>query len=162
MTINRSSPMKEMKVLLVDDEETFVKTLSERLEMRDMKSDTVFGGQEALHFVDDNEPDVMVLDLKMPGIDGMEVLRRIKKRYPRIQVIILTGHGTDKDEDEARRLGIFDYMQKPADIETLAERIKAAYKTKVQDVMAAVAFAEAGEAETAINMVTTKKEKESE
>ncbi|MFH1216898.1 MAG: response regulator [Pseudomonadota bacterium] len=146
--------MKEMKVLLVDDEETFVKTLSERLNMRDMKSDTAFGGEQALNFVDNNEPDVMVLDLKMPGIDGMEVLRRIKKKYPRIQVIILTGHGTDKDENEARRLGIFDYVQKPADIETLAQKIKAAYKTKIQDVMTAAAFAEAGEHETARKIIT--------
>lgn len=146
--------MKEMKVLLVDDEETFVKTLSERLSMRDMKSDSVFGGQQALDFVDENEPDVMVLDLKMPGIDGMEVLRRIKKKYPRIQVIILTGHGTEKDEDEARRLGIFDYMQKPADIEILAQKIKAAFKVKFQDVMAAAAFAEAGESETARKIVS--------
>ncbi|MDW7771788.1 MAG: response regulator [Desulfobulbaceae bacterium] len=152
--------MKEMKVLLVDDEETFVKTLSERLNMRDMKSDTVFDGQQALDFVDENEPDVMVLDLKMPGIDGMEVLRRIKKRYPRIQVIILTGHGTDKDEDEARRLGVFDYVQKPADIETLAQKIKAAFKTKIQDTMAAAAFAEAGEADTAREIMSDKKKKE--
>jgi DNA-binding response OmpR family regulator len=152
--------MKEMKVLLVDDEETFVKTLSERLNMRDMKSDTVFGGQQALDFVDQNEPDVMVLDLKMPGIDGMEVLRRIKKRYPHIQVIILTGHGTDKDEDEARRLGVYDYVQKPADIETLAQKIKAAFKTRIQDTMAAAAFAEAGEVETARKIISDKKEEE--
>lgn len=149
--------MKEMKVLLVDDEESFVKTLSERLNMRDMKSDTVFGGQQALDFVDENEPDVMVLDLKMPGIDGMEVLRRIKKRYPHIQVIILTGHGTDKDEDEARRLGIYDYVQKPADIETLAQKIKAAFKTRIQDTMAAAAFAEAGEVETARKIISDEK-----
>lgn len=149
--------MKEMKVLLVDDEESFVKTLSERLNMRDMKSDTVFGGQQALDFVDENEPDVMVLDLKMPGIDGMEVLRRIKKRYPHIQVIILTGHGTDKDEDEARRLGIYDYVQKPADIETLAQKIKAAFKTRIQDTMAAAAFAEAGEVETARKIISDDK-----
>ncbi|MDH3327953.1 MAG: response regulator [Desulfobulbaceae bacterium] len=146
--------MKEMKVLLVDDEETFVKTLSERLNMRDMKSDSVLGGQQALDFVDENEPDVMILDLKMPGIDGMEVLRRIKKKYPRIQVIILTGHGTDKDEDEARRIGVFDYLQKPADIETLAQKIKAAFINKFQDTMTAAAFAEAGEAETARKIIT--------
>jgi DNA-binding response OmpR family regulator len=150
--------MKEMKVLLVDDEETFVKTLSERLNMRDMKSDTVFDGQQALEFVDENEPDVMVLDLKMPGIDGMEVLRRLKKRYPKIQVIILTGHGTDRDEDEARRLGVYDYMQKPADIETLAQKIKAAFKSKIEDAMTAAAFAEGGDADTARDILD-KKEK---
>ncbi|MBI5559278.1 MAG: response regulator [Deltaproteobacteria bacterium] len=144
--------MKEMKVLLVDDEEAFVETLSERLGMRDMKSDTVFGGEQALEFVDDNEPDVMVLDLKMPGIDGLEVLRRIKKRYPHMQVIILTGHGTEKDAEEAKRLGVFDYLHKPADIEILMQRIKEAYRAKIENVMARAAFAEANEAEMAKEM----------
>jgi len=141
--------MSEMKVLLVDDEEAFVKTLSERLKMRDLKNDTAYDGNQALSFVSDKEPDVMVLDLKMPGIDGMEVLRRIKQRYPDIQVIILTGHGTDRDEEEARRLGIFDYLKKPTDIELLVGRIKEAYKEKIQRSLAAVAFAEEGEADMA-------------
>jgi len=142
-----------MKVLLVDDEETFVQTLSERLKMRDLESDTVYDGEQALTFVDDREPDVMVLDLKMPGIDGMEVLRRVRASFPEIQVIILTGHGTDRDEDAARTLGIFDYIKKPVDVEVLASRIRAAYKEKIEREMAAVAFAEAGESETAIKMV---------
>ena len=132
--------MKQMKVLLVDDEETFVRTLSERLNMRDLKTDTVYDGEQALDFVDDKEPDVMVLDLKMPGIDGMEVLRRGKERYPAIQVIILT----DLHEDESKRLGVFDYLKKPVDIEILVSRIKAAYQKKIQGTMSAVAFAEAG------------------
>ncbi|MCL7487599.1 MAG: response regulator [Desulfobulbaceae bacterium] len=152
--------MKEMKVLLVDDEETFVKTLSERLNMRDMKSDSVFNGEQALDFVDDNEPDVMVLDLKMPGIDGMEVLRQVKKKYPNIRVIILTGHGTDLDEEEAKRLGVFDYMKKPADIDTLAQRIKAAYLEKIQRSMTAVAFAEAGEHDEARKIMIQENKKD--
>jgi len=149
--------MAEMKVLLVDDEETFVQTLSERLKMRDLKSDTVFDGSQAIDFVNENEPDVMVLDLKMPGIDGMEVLRRVKKMYPKIQVIILTGHGTDRDEEESRRLGVFDYLKKPVDIEELVGRIKAAYQEKLQNTMAAAAFAEAGEYETARKIMEKKK-----
>ena len=149
--------MAEMKVLLVDDEETYVQTLSERLKMRDLKNDTVYDGSQAIEFVDENEPDVMVLDLKMPGIDGMEVLRQVKKKYPNIQVIILTGHGTDRDEDESRRLGVYDFLKKPVDIEELVGRIKAAYKEKIQNTMAAAAFAEAGEFETARNMMGKKK-----
>ena len=141
--------MKEMKVLLVDDEQKFVEALSERLQMRDLKNETVYDGEEALNFVDDKEPDVMVLDLKMPGIDGMEVLRRVKKKFPAIRVIILTGHGTDRDEEESRRIGVFDYLKKPADIELLVSRIKAAHKDKIEGTMAAAAFAEAGEYETA-------------
>jgi DNA-binding response OmpR family regulator len=149
--------MAEMKVLLVDDEETYVQTLSERLKMRDLKNDTVYDGSQAIEFVEENEPDVMVLDLKMPGIDGMEVLRRVKKKYPNIQVIILTGHGTDRDEDESRRLGVYDFLKKPVDIEELVGRIKAAYKEKIQNTMAAAAFAEEGEFETARNMMGKKK-----
>ena len=141
--------MKEMKVLLVDDEEKFVEALSERLQMRDLANETVYDGEQALDFVDDKEPDVMVLDLKMPGIDGMEVLRRVKKKFPAIQVIILTGHGTDRDEEESRRIGIFDYLKKPVDIEVLVSRIKAAHKDKIEGSMAAAAFAEAGEYEMA-------------
>lgn len=93
--------MEKFKVLLVDDEEEFVKALSERLQMRGLGSDLAFDGEQALQIVKDQEPDVMVLDLKMPGIDGMEVLRRVRKAYPQVQVIILTGHGTEKDAEEA-------------------------------------------------------------
>ena len=141
--------MKDIKVLLVDDEQKFVEALSERLQMRDMENETVYDGEEALSFVDDKEPDVMVLDLKMPGIDGMEVLRRVKKKFPSIQVIILTGHGTDRDEEESRRIGVYDYLKKPVDIEVLVSRIKAAHMNKIGGSMAAAAFAEAGEYETA-------------
>ena len=150
--------MKEMKVLLVDDEEKFVEALSERLQMRDLANETVYDGEQALNFVDDKEPDVMVLDLKMPGIDGMEVLRRMKKKFPAIQVIILTGHGTDRDEEESRRIGIFDYLKKPVDIEVLVSRIKAAHKDKIEGSMAAAAFAEAGEYETARSLLKDKEE----
>jgi DNA-binding response OmpR family regulator len=141
--------MEEIKILLVDDEQEFVKTLSERIKMRDLGSDIALDGEQALQIVDNQIPDVMVLDLKMPGIDGMEVLRRVKKAYPQVQVIILTGHGTDKDEKEARRLGAFEYLQKPVDIEKLVTTIRKAYKRKIEDPLTAAAFAEAGDFKTA-------------
>jgi DNA-binding response OmpR family regulator len=141
--------MKDMKVLLVDDEEEFVKALAERLKMRDLRSDTVLDGEEALSYVEDQEPDVMVLDLKMPGIDGMEVLRQVRKAYPNIQVIILTGHGTEKDEEEAKRLGAFDYLEKPVNLDVLVKKMKAAYRRKMEDTMVAATFAEAGDFESA-------------
>ena len=122
--------MEEIKVLLVDDEDEFVKSLSERIQMRDMESDVAFNGDEAFGILDEDIPDVMVLDLKMPGIDGMEVLRRVRKTYPGVQVIMLTGHGSEKDEQEARRLGAFEYLQKPTEIEKLVKTIKKAYKHK--------------------------------
>ena len=130
--------------------------MSERLDLRDLGSETALSGEEALGYVGDNEPDVMVLDLKMPGIDGMEVLRRVRKTYPHIQVIIQTGHGNDLDETEARRLGVFDYLKKPIEIEILVERIKAAYQAKnnlIDKSAGAVTFAEAGEYETARNLL---------
>ena len=141
--------MKDMKVLLVDDEEEFVKALAERLKMRDLRSDTVLDGEEALSFVEDQEPDVMVLDLKIPGIDGMEVLRQVRKAYPNIQVIILTGHGTEKHEEEAKRLGAFDYLEKPVNLDVLVKKMKAAYRRKLEDTMVAATFAEAGDFESA-------------
>jgi DNA-binding response OmpR family regulator len=99
--------------------------------------------------VEDQEPDVMVLDLKMPGIDGMEVLRQVRKAYPKIQVIILTGHGTERDEEEAKRLGAFDYLEKPVNLDVLVKKMKAAYRRKLEDTMVAATFAEAGDFESA-------------
>ena len=93
--------MQEFKVLLVDDEQDFVESLAERVKMRDVAPDVALNGEEALKHVEHEIPDVMVLDLKMPGIDGMEVLRQVRKAYPNIQVIILTGHGSEKHEEEA-------------------------------------------------------------
>lgn len=141
--------MQKIKILLVDDEEKFVKTLSERIQLRDQKSDIALNGEQALKSVDEDTPDVMVLDLKMPGMDGMEVLRRIKEAYPEVQVIMLTGHGTEKDEKEARHLGAFEYLQKPIGIESLMQHIKRAYKNKIESGMTAATFAEAGDFDTA-------------
>ena len=140
---------KDIKVLLVDDEEAFVNTLAQRLKMRELNVETVYDGEQALAQVKSKEPDVMVLDLKMPGLHGMDVLREIRKSYPNMQVIILTGLGTVKDEEEARRLGGFDFLRKPADIEKLIGKIKEAYAEKLERAMTAIAFAEEGEFDTA-------------
>jgi len=114
------------KVLLVDDEREFVQTLSERLIMRDMGSAVVYDGESALNLVSEDEPEVMILDLKMPGINGIEVLRRVKQNNPEIEVIILTGHGTDADKELCMKLGAFAYLQKPVDIELLSDTLKKA------------------------------------
>ena len=148
--------MKKVRVLLVDDEEEFVETLADRLQMRDLEASTAHNGEEALSVVKEDEPDVIVLDLKMPGIDGIEVLRRVKKAYPRVEVIILTGHGSQKDEEAARSLGAFDYVTKPADLDKLVPRIRDAFKhrmKKLESMSMAVAFAEAGEFDTAKQMM---------
>jgi DNA-binding response OmpR family regulator len=140
--------MSQFKVLLVDDEEEFVKTLGERLEMRGIEPDTAFTGEAALKRISDEQPDIMVLDIKMPGIDGMEVLRRVRKAYPRIQVIMLTAHGSDKDKEEAERLGAFAYLRKPVDLELLTNTMRAAAK-RMEVLAMAATFAEAGDPETA-------------
>ncbi|PIU50534.1 MAG: response regulator [Desulfobacterales bacterium CG07_land_8_20_14_0_80_52_14] len=151
--------MKNIKVLLVDDEEEFVTSLSERIKMRELGSEVALNGEKALQIVKDQVPDVMILDLKMPGIDGMEVLRRVKKAYPEVEVIILTGHGSEKDEEEARRLGAFDYLQKPVDIDNLVQRIKHAYKNRIENSLSGAEFAKAGEFEKARDIMDDKKEK---
>ena len=121
---------KAIKVMLIDDEVAFANTLAQRLRMRDLKVDTAYDGEQALSKLKQAEPDIIVLDLKMPGMHGMEVLKEIKKTYPDIQVIVLSGHGTDKDEEEARRLGGFDFLKKPADIDHLEHKIRKAFQEK--------------------------------
>ena len=119
------------KVLLVDDEREFVQTLSERLIMRDMGSAVAYDGESALNMVAEEEPEVMILDLKMPGIDGIEVLRKVKATRPDIEVIILTGHGSEADRKVCMELGAFAYLQKPVDIDVLSNTLKKANE-KVQ------------------------------
>ncbi len=119
-------PKGGLKVLLVDDEEDFVNILAERLELRDLGSDTALSGEEALSILKKDPPDVMVLDLNLPGMNGMAVLEQVKDKYPQIQVIILTGHGTPEGEAEARRLGAFDYLHKPVGIRDLMAAVYAA------------------------------------
>ncbi|RJQ45277.1 MAG: response regulator [Gaiellales bacterium] len=143
----------KIKVLLVDDEQEFAETLSERLQMRDIESSTVFDGKQAIEHVSQEEPDVLVLDLKMPGMHGLEVLEWLKRNHPSVQVIILTGHGTEGDEERARELGAFDYMKKPARTDSLVARIKDAYTLHVENAMSSIAFAESGEFDTAMDML---------
>jgi CheY-like chemotaxis protein len=145
--------MKDFKVLLVDDEKEFIETLSERLKMRDLDAKMALDGEQALESLQDDEPDVMLLDLKMPGMDGMEVLRQVKKAFPNVQVVMLTGHGSDKDEEQARSLGAYAYLQKPVDLEPLVTTLRDAFKNKIarkfEAGMMAATFAEAGEVATA-------------
>jgi CheY-like chemotaxis protein len=126
------------KVLLVDDEREFVQTLSERLHMRDMGSAVAYDGESALAMIHEHEdePEVMILDLKMPGIDGIEVLKRVKQSRPEIEVIILTGHGSDQDRKTCEGLGAFAYLQKPVDIDVLTDTLKRANEKMRQNLAA--------------------------
>ena len=141
--------MKKIKLLLVDDEENFVNTLAERLKMRDVPSKVVYSGEEALEAVKSEVPDVVVLDLRMPGIDGMEVLRKVRKTNPDVRVVILTGHGNEAIEEEVKKLGAFHYHKKPIDIDELLGTVKKAFRERVEQAMVAATFAEAGEFESA-------------
>ena len=124
--------MLPFRVLLVDDEEEFVTALAERMQLRGLDPKVAFSGEQALEVLERSLPDVIVLDLKMPGIGGLEVLRRVKKRYPQVQVIIVTGHGSDRDEAAARRLGAFDHLQKPVEINDLVHIMEQAFRQKPQ------------------------------
>jgi DNA-binding response OmpR family regulator len=146
--------MEDIRILLVDDEEEFVRALAERLQLRDLASRTAFSGDQAMTFVEDAAPHIMVLDLAMPGMSGLDVLRLVKRRWPQVQVIVLTGHGNDLDEAEARSIGIFDWLRKPVDIEVLVGRIRAAYQeSRKGAALTAVTLAEAGEHDAARRLV---------
>ena len=118
--------MADYRVLLVDDEEEFVSALSERLRLRGIEADSALNGEEALARLVEKEFEVVILDVMMPGLGGLEVLRQIKTTHPNTQVILLTGHGSTREGIEGMRLGAFDYLIKPVDIEEMLEKMKEA------------------------------------
>jgi DNA-binding NtrC family response regulator len=119
------------RVLLVDDEEDFLKTLAERLETRGLKVTTASSGESALAHVEGQEYDLIVLDLAMPGLDGLETLKRIKARQPDAEIIMLSGQGSIKTSIEAMKLGACDFLQKPVDIAALLEKISEAKEKRM-------------------------------
>ncbi len=121
--------MAEYRVLLVDDEEEFVSALSERLMLRGIEVKSALNGEEALARLVEKEFEVVILDVMMPGLGGLEVLRQIKSTHPNTQVILLTGHGATREGIEGMRLGAFDYLIKPVDIEEMLEKMKEAART---------------------------------
>jgi DNA-binding NtrC family response regulator len=121
--------MAEYRVLLVDDEEEFVSALSERLMLRGIEVESALNGEEALAIMVEKEFEVVILDVMMPGLGGLEVLRQIKTTHPNTQVILLTGHGATREGIEGMRLGAFDYLIKPVDIEEMLEKMKEAART---------------------------------
>jgi two-component system, OmpR family, response regulator CpxR len=118
------------KVLLVDDEEQFVEVLAQRLETRDFKVNSVFNGDDAIEFVNSQEVDVVVLDVLMPGRDGLETLREIKRIKPLVEVVMLTGHATVQTAIEGMKLGAYDFLMKPTDTSELVEKLNKAYERK--------------------------------
>ncbi len=118
-------------IMLVDDEVTFVKTLAKRLEKRNIETITAFSGEESLEALKTHQNlDVVVLDVKMPGMDGLEALKRIKMELPLIEVIMLTGHATIESGIEGMKLGAYDFLMKPCDIEELVGKVEDAANKK--------------------------------
>ena len=118
-------------IMLVDDEAPFVETMTKRLSKRNLKVIYAFSGSEALKKLDKNRDlDVIILDVKMPGKNGIETLKEIKKKYPLYEVIMLTGHATVESAIEGMKLGAYDYMMKPCDMEQLMLKVSEATKKK--------------------------------
>lgn len=160
--------MQDFKVLLVDDEEDFLASLSERLKLRDIDPDLATSGEAALERAAAEEPTVIVLDLKMPGMHGLEVLKRLRKANPHVQVVILTGHGSEQDREEAERLGAFAYLQKPVSMDVLMKTLRKAYKRfqslkhGLDTALMASAMAQAGEVDLAREMMEHETEDQDE
>ena len=122
--------MDNISVLLVDDEEDFLDTLVKRLRRRNVDAYGARSGAEALQFVEEKLPDVVILDVKMPGMTGIETLRRLKILHPLLEVIMLTGHANMEVAIEGMELGAFDYMIKPIEIDELLYKVQDAFRRK--------------------------------
>ena len=122
-----------VRLLLVDDEKDFVNILSKRIKRRNIDVAKAFSGAEAIQALRGQEFDVVVLDLKMEDMDGIEVLKILKIMDPRLAVIMLTGHGSVEAAEQGMKLGAFDYLTKPCGFEELLEKIMGAYAHRKQD-----------------------------
>lgn len=123
--------MVRFSVLIVDDEEDFVETVVKRLKGRGLETVGVHSGTEALELLDKRDFDVVVLDVKMPGMDGIETLRAIKKKRPRTEVIMLTGHGSVESGIQGLQLGAYNYVMKPVPLDELLKQMVQAYERKL-------------------------------
>ncbi|SLM31228.1 Response regulator receiver protein [Desulfamplus magnetovallimortis] len=117
-----------IKVVLIDDEEEFSSTLAERLTLRGYETQTAASGEAGLDLVSNQPFDIAILDLLMPGMSGLDTLRQIKSLTPELPVVLLTGHGSTREGMEGMRLGAFDYLMKPLDINELTKKILSAVK----------------------------------
>ena len=118
--------MDEYRVLIVDDEEELVTTIAERLQIRGIKAQTATDGETALKMIEANPPQVVVLDVMMPGMGGIEVLQRMNAQNLKIPIILLTGYGSTEQGMEGMKLGAFDYLMKPCDLNNLIGKIQEA------------------------------------
>ena len=124
-------PKEKINLLIVDDETIFLESMAKRLGLRDFNVIAVDRGDKALQAAEENPIDVALVDLKMPGIDGEETLKELKKRHPYMEVVILTGHGSVDSAVSCTRSGAYSYLEKPCELERLLEVLSEAYKKKV-------------------------------
>jgi DNA-binding NtrC family response regulator len=122
---------KKIRLLFVDDEEKFLKGMSERLKLRDLLVHSFDNGADALEAVKKEPYDVALIDLKMPGMDGEELLKKLKDIIPAMEVIILTGHGSIESAKRTTRAGAYEYLQKPCELDELISAISTAYSKRV-------------------------------
>ena len=122
--------MKGSRILLIDDEAAFTKNMSKLLSYRGYRVDTAESGDKAIRMLEEKEFDVIVLDLKMPGMDGIATLKEIKQLGLFTETLILTGHGSIDTALEAMKLGAYDYLTKPCDIDELVDMIEGAWEKK--------------------------------
>jgi len=123
--------MKKAKVLIVDDEVAFADNIAKLISKRGYEVTTVNNGQSAVEALDESDFDIIILDLKMPGLDGLATLKLIKGKRPGVEVIILTGHGSMESGIDGIQLGAFDFIMKPVRFEDLHEKIRQAYQRKL-------------------------------
>ena len=122
--------MEAMKLMLVDDEERFLSTTQKLLNKKGIDVVTATSGAEALNLLDQKHIHVVVLDVKMPGMDGNETLKEIKRRFPLVEVIMLTGHATVESAIDGLKCGATDYLMKPTDIDDLIAKVKEAFRKR--------------------------------
>jgi len=119
-----------VKLLIVDDEKDFVEMFSLRLSRQGENVHTAYSGEDALNLLDSTPIDVVILDIRMPGMDGIETLKQIKARHPLVEVILLTGHGSTQTAVDGMKSGAFDYLMKPADFGEINTKVAKAWKRK--------------------------------
>ena len=122
--------MDPIHVLIIDDEGQFVDAVVERLRLRGFEANGVTSGHDAMELLRQKSYDVVLLDVKMPGLGGLEVIRKVKEKWPDLQVVMLTGHGSSQDAEKGMELGAFEYVMKPVNIDDLTDILRAATESR--------------------------------
>ena len=157
-TVEGMSELQRIRVVIADDQELvragFAMVIGSQPDIQVVGQ--AGDGAQAVSLAESLHPDVVLMDVRMPGMDGFEVLRSVKKSNPQVQVIILTGHGGDAEEQTAYRMGAYNFLKKPMDIDELLNSIRMAYRDKVENAMVAVSLAEGGDFDAAQDVLNEK------